>query len=204
MLVSAERIALLEPRVHADVAAAIAAELQRDLPAYGITDSLTCSHFMGQAAHETSGFQRFEENLNYIHATAIAAAWPRLAGRAADLIGKPQALANAAYGGRNGNGVEASGDGWLFRGRGMFQLTGRDNYAKAAHGLGMDLVATPDLAARPPGAVATALWFWNSRGCTGAAQADDCDAVTRLINGPGMAGADARRQLVEAAKKIFT
>lgn len=202
--ITAERIALLEPRVNPDIAAALADELDRDMPGYGIADLMGRAHFMGQAAYETQGFQRFSENLNYTHATAIAAAWPRLAGRAADLVAQPEALANAAYGGRNGNGDEASGDGYAFRGRGMFQLTGRANYAAAAHALGLDLIGNPDLASQPAGAAKTALWFWRMRRCGDAAAADDCDAVTRLINGSGMDGAFARRELVESAKRIFT
>lgn len=202
--ITAERIAQLEPRVDPVVAATVAAELDRDMPLYGITDLLGRAHFMGQAAHETEGFSRFEENLNYTHADAIVRAFPHLAARAADLVGKPMALGNAAYAGRNGNGPEASGDGWNFRGRGIFQLTGRFNYASATAALGPDFLGTPYLVARAPGAVLTALWFWKRRSCGDAAEADDCDAVTRLVNGQAMDGAAERRQLVEAAKQIFT
>lgn len=203
MFITAARLALLEPRVVPEIAAVLAAALDSEMPAYGVADLLTRAHFMGQAAYETEGFQRFEEDLNYLHATAIAAAFPRLASRAAGLVGKPMALANAAYASRGGNGPEASFDGWTFRGRGVFQLTGRANYVACGHALGRDFTAAPDLVATPPVAAQTALWFWKMRGCSGAAEADDADAVTRLINGPAMAGAYARRELIEAAKRIF-
>lgn len=204
MFITAERIELLEPRVNRDIATALAEALERDMPTYGISDLLGRAHFMGQAAFETEGFSRFQENLNYSNATRIAAIWPRLAGRAAALVGNPTALGNAAYANRNGNGDEASGDGYAFRGRGMFQLTGRSNYAAASSALNEEFVGAPDLVALPDAAVLTSLWFWKMRGCGQAAEADDCDAVTRLINGPGMNGAFARRELVESAKRIFT
>jgi putative chitinase len=125
------------------------------------------------------------------------------AARAPDLVGKPQALANAAYAGHLGNGDEASGDGWRFRGRGIFQLTGRANYAAAGAALRADLVANPDLLIQPRYAVDSALWFWKIRGCSDDAMRDDVEAVTRKINGSGMAGLEERRLLTERAKAIF-
>lgn len=83
-----------------------------------------------------AGMVPVRENLSY-RADRIAEIWPRLAGRAAQLAGNPEALAEAAYGGRNGNGPEGSGDGWLYRGRGVVQVTGRANYRTSGARLGM-------------------------------------------------------------------
>lgn len=199
-MITAARLALLEPRIDQSVAVDLAAALDAALSAWSPNERAT---FIGQAAYETEGFRRFEENLNYTHADRIKAIWPRLADRADKLLRNPAGLANAAYAGRNGNGDEASGDGWRFRGRGLLEITGRRNYAAASRDLAVDLVADPDQVAKPEFAVKTALWFWRSRGCGDAAIAGDIDAVTRLINGPGMAGETARRDLVAACRKIF-
>lgn len=203
MLITAARIAALAPHVHPDIADQLAGALQTAMPQFGVTDPLVCAHFMGQACWESQYFSRFEENLNYSHATAIAASWPRLAGRAADLVGKPQALANAAYAYRNGNGSENSGDGWTYRGRSIFMLSGRDNYSLAGGALGLPLVGNPDLAAQPQYAALTALWFWKTNRCGVPALIDDCDGVTRKINGPARAGLSNRLALTEQAKGIF-
>lgn len=199
-MITAARLALLEPRIEPGVAASLAAALDVALSGWSPAE---VAAFIGQTAYETDGFRRFEENLRYTHADRLAAIWPRLAGRASKLLRNPEALANAAYAGRNGNGDEASGDGWRFRGRGLLEITGRSNYAAASRDLGVDLVADPDQVAKPEFAVKTALWFWRSRGCGDAAIAGDIDAVTRLINGPAMAGEHARRDLVAACRKIF-
>lgn len=204
MLITANAIAQLAPRIDPARAYVLASELNISLTLYGAAGLLCRAHFIAQACHETRGFARFDENLNYLHATAIAASWPGLAGRAADLVGKPQALANAAYGGRLGNGDEASGDGWRYRGRGIFQLTGKLNYIAASKAMKADLVGQPDLLLAPRYAVESALWYWRDRGCIEAATRDDCDAVTRIINGPGMEGLSERRLLTDQAKQILT
>lgn len=201
-MITAAQLTKLEPKINPAIAASLATELTVQFPNWGIGTPLETAHFIAQAAYETEGFSRFEENLNYIHATAITAAWSRLAARAADLIGKPQALGNAAYAYHNGNGDEASNDGWTFRGRGIFMLTGRENYLRAGTALDANYIESPDLVAQPYGACRTALWYWKGRNLSHIADTDNCDAITRIING-GMNGAFARRQLVEAAKNIL-
>lgn len=203
MFITAERIALLAPHVYGSTAAALAPIIDEEMPKYGVTTLLRRAHFMGQACWESSYFAKFEENLNYTHATAIAAAWPRLASRAADLLGKPQALANAAYANHNGNRDEASGDGWRYRGRGIFDLTGANNYRDCGHALGVDLIADPTWVATPEGAVKSALWFWNSHGCNALADLDNAEHVTVKINGAARAGLTQRTELTQDAKRIF-
>ena len=203
MIVSAERLAQLAPHADPFVLAQIAATMQTALPQFGITNTLEVAHFAAQACWETQGFARFVENLNYTHASQIAAVWPRLAGRAADLVSKPQALANAAYAYRNGNGSEQSGDGWLFRGRGAFMVTGRDGYDRATKALGHPYLTNPDLVSQPADAVLTALNFWKANRCGIPALNDDAEGVTRIINGPARDGLSQRRDLTERAKHIF-
>src|SRR3990167_5662214 len=98
------------PKLPPQCARAFATVFPRWPPAYGITPPTIQAHFLGQMAHESAGFSRMQENLNY-SAKRIPQVWPRLALRADVLAGKPEALANAAYGGRLGNGPEALGDG---------------------------------------------------------------------------------------------
>jgi len=120
--------------------------------------------------------------------------WPKRfanAAVAAPLARNPQALANRVYGLRMGN--TAPDDGWRYRGRGVFQLTGKSNYRAASDALGQDFVASPDVVAQPVAAALTAGWYWDKSGCSEALAAGGIDSVTRAING-GMTGAAERRK----------
>ncbi len=203
MAITPNQIRQLAPKVDGHIANGLAEALNREMPRFGITDALGRAHFLAQACHESGGLTRFVENLNYTTPQRIAAIWPRLAGRAHELVRNPSALANAAYANRLGNGSEQSGDGFKFRGRGLFQLTGRDSYTRAAQDLGQPYLVQPDLVASPAGAVLTALWFWKQNRCGAAAARDDVKAVTRIINGPGMVGLQDRIHLTAKAKEIF-
>jgi len=202
MIFDADRLRQLCPEASADIIEKIAPALDKHAPDAGITTLLRRSHLIAQLAHESAGFRRLVENLNY-SPSRIAQVWPRLAKRADKLAHKPEALANAAYANKIGNGDEASGDGWRYRGRGLIQLTGRDNYRAASAQLGLSLPSNPDQAAEPDTAVQIALWFWRSRACNVAADLDDVEAVTRKING-GINGLADREHLTERAKRIFT
>jgi putative chitinase len=202
MYVTADQIARLAPKVDPARAQDLAREMNIGLPLYGASGFLSRCHFIAQACHESDGFTRFEENLHYTHAEAIAGTFHRLADRAADLCNKPQQLANAAYALHNGNGDEASGDGWRYRGRGIFQLTCRANYAAAGKDMKVDLVGQPDLLLQTRYAVESALWFFQKRHCIEAAVRDDVRGVTRLIN-PALLGLGHRAALVEQAKQIM-
>lgn len=202
MIFTAERLAELWPQPASETLTAIATALETHGPASGINRPLRRAHFIAQAAHESSGFGRMVENLNY-RAERIAAIWPRLASRAVGLAHNPEALGNAAYCDRMGNGDEASGDGWRYRGRGPFMLTGSSNYRAAGPALGLDLLGNPDLAANAEIGIMIALWYWRSRGCNAAADRDDVEIVTRRING-GAIGLQEREELTERAKRIFT
>ena len=142
------------------------------------------SAFLAQVGHESAGFTRFTENLNYT-AKRLVEVWPKrfTPALAEQYALKPEALANYIYGNRLGNGDEASGDGWVFRGRGPIQLTGKANYVQAATATGYDLVKHPDLVLGPKVGAEVAGWFWASHGCNELADAGDFAAITKAING---------------------
>ncbi len=202
MIFSPERLKELCPEALPAIIVPIAPTLESQAPQYGVMSLLRRSHLIAQLAHESTGFTRMVENLNY-SAERIAVIFPKLALRAQELAHRPEALANAAYANKIGNGDESSGDGWRYRGRGLIQLTGRANYRARGTSLGIDLSANPSQAADPDKAVLIALSYWKSRGCNEAADDDDVEKVTRLING-GVTGLIVRQKLTDRAKRIFT
>jgi putative chitinase len=201
-MITPERIRALAPACKPALVRAVGPHLEAFAPTYDVTTPLRVAHLMAQLAYESASFTRLEENLNYTSGRRIALVWPRLRSRAQELAGRPEALANAAYAGKLGNGDEASGDGWRFRGRGLIQLTGRDNYRRFGKAALVDLVAEPDLAADPEVAVLLALAFWRLRLCNEAADCDNSCAVTLRINS-AMEGLAERRALTTRAKEIF-
>jgi putative chitinase len=163
---------------------------------------LRLAHFLAQVCHETGGLTVIVENLHY-SAERLMVVWPtRFATRAvADVFaGKPQALANAVYGGRMGN-VDPD-DGWRFIGRGLLQLTGRESYERIGRALGLDLVGQPYLAASAEHALAVAVELWRQKKCDAPADADDLARVTRAING-GLIGLADRRAWLQKAKALL-
>lgn len=161
---------------------------------YAIKPGPEQAAFIAQAMHESSNFTRLEENLYYSKPERICAVWPRrfpVLASAVPFARNPKGLANKVYGGRMGN--TGPNDGFVYRGRGAFQLTGKDNYRAASDALGLDFVADPDQVARPAAAAFTAAWFWDKTGCAEALRAGGIDATTRVING-GMVGAEERRK----------
>ncbi|OEC45004.1 glycoside hydrolase family 19 [Pseudomonas sp. 1D4] len=176
-------------------------DLQLVFLRFSLTTPNRQSAFLAQAAHESSGFTRLTENLNY-SATGLAATWPgRFRGAdgqpnalARALHRRPEAIANVVYANRMGNGPEASGDGWRYRGRGLLQITGRAQYQRCGAALGLPLVEQPDLLAQPEPAVLSAAWFWQVNGLNELADARDFEAITRRING-GLNGLAERRAL---------
>ncbi len=140
--------------------------------------------FLAQTAHESGNFAFTQENLNY-RAASLSKIWPKKfpADIAAQYERNPEKIANRAYASRMGNGDEASGDGYRYRGRGLIQLTGKDNYRHCGEALGRDLVAEPDLVADNPYAVLSAGWFWDTRKLNQWADKKDVKTVTKRING---------------------
>ena len=163
--------------------------------------------FLAQCLWESKFLSKMEESLYYRKPERIAEVFQRLRGRGygelAKLTRNPQALANAAYAGVNGNGDAASGDGWRYRGRGPFQLTGLGNYRAAEVALTRPYVAQPELVALPQDGCFTAAWHWHVNRCNLLADSAQWDAITRAVNGPAMLEADERRSLAEEALQVL-
>ena len=160
--------------------------------------------FIGQCMHESNNFKTLTENLNY-SAQGLMATWPRRFPNmefANQYHRQPEKIANYVYSNRMGNGSEASGDGWRYRGRGVKQLTGKENYERCGSGLGVDLVGNPDLLLDPKYAALSAGWFWNKHGLNDLADKGDIETMTRRING-GLLGLDARRAAIQKAESVL-
>lgn len=153
---------------------------------FGINTPARGAAFIAQAAHESSQLHNLVENLNYSADRLIEIFRRRFTlADAAAYARKPEIIANRVYALRLGNGDEASGDGWRFRGRGIFQLTGRANYAECSRALYNDeiLIERPELLKQPEGASRSAGWFWQARDLNQWADAGDFKTLTLRING---------------------
>ena len=160
--------------------------------------------FIAQVAHESGECGAIEENLRY-SVPRLRAVWPgRFATDAAALpyANNPIKLANKVYANRMGNGTMESGDGWAYRGRGLIQITGRNNYARCGKALALDLINSPELLLQPDNAAMSAAWFWKDKGLNMIADKDSEVAlisITKIING-GDSGLRERRQYWQRAK----
>ena len=168
---------------------------------YQIVGTKRVAAFIAQIGHESGQLTRLMENLNY-SADALRKTWPsrfdvELATVAAR---KPEQIANIAYGNRMGN--IAPGDGWKYRGRGLLQITGKNNYRACGEALGLDLIAQPELLEKPQHACMSAAWFWSTNGLNTLADAGKFDAITQRING-GQNGASDRQALYARALKVL-
>lgn len=171
---------------------------------YDINTPLRQAAFIGQCAHESNKFRTLQENLNY-SAQALHQKWPSRfpsIEAAQPYHRNPERIANKVYGGRMGNGTEETGEGWLYRGRGLIQLTGKLNYQLASDALLVDFVGNPDLVLQPEFAALTAAWYWNKRQLNHEADAKDYTAMTKKING-GVTGLDDRIKHIDEALTVF-
>lgn len=182
---------------------------------FQITTDKQVAAFIAQTAHESGGYTMLTENLNY-RASTMAACWPtRFAVLGPDkkpikekganvpnnfalaLEKKPEPIANSVYSNRMGNGTIESGEGWKYRGRGLKQLTGKDNYTRCGTAIGMDLVNNPDLLCEPEAAALSAAWFWSANHLSDFADKDDILGMTKKING-GTIGLEDRTKRYKA------
>jgi len=162
---------------------------------YNANTILRMSHFLAQCAHESGDFTHFEENLNYSYKRLVeifGKYFPGTTGQS--YAGRPEKIANKVYGNRYGNGPEASGDGWKYRGRGCLQITFKGNYKLLSKDFGVDFIKTPELVATEYSLVSAA-WFFNKNKiwavCDTGPTADTVTDVTRVVNG-GTNNLDAR------------
>jgi putative chitinase len=169
---------------------------------YDISTPKRQAYFIGQCMHESGGFKQLKENLNY-SAKGLMATWPSRfpdMDTAEKFERNPEKIANKVYAGRMGNTED--GDGAKYIGRGLIQLTGKENYANCGNAIGVDLVANPDLLSTPQYAALSAGWFWNKKGLNAFADADDIDTITKRING-GLIGLNDRKAKVEMVSKYL-
>lgn len=190
---------------------------------YGITTKERAAHFISQVGHESSGFTRLVENLNY-SAEGMAATWKKrystgkmitVKGRkvpepnalALSLHRRPEAIANNTYANRLGNGPESSGEGWKYRGRGLVMITGKFNYEEGGKYSGLDLVNHPELLEDPRNATIVSLEYWKSRNLNTIADKtteknNQVEPMTYKING-GYIGLDKRKEAFALAMKYL-
>lgn len=178
---------------------------------FGITAPLDQAMFIAQMGHESGGFTRLVENLNYAAENLVPTfgrhrITPQQAaalGRTAIQPANQKAIANPVYGGEWGKknlGNQTAGDGWKYRGRGLKQITGLSNYHSCGQALKLDLVSYPELLERDEFAARSAAWFYVSHGCL--LHSGDVERVTLLING-GRNGLEQRRALFNLAKSVL-
>lgn len=173
------------------------------LEKYSINTPLRIAHFLAQTAHESACLLHTEENLNYSAKALIAVFSSHFTDetQAQEYARQPEAIANRVYASRLGNGDEASGDGWRFRGRGLIQLTGKSNYFAFSKDTGCDALIQPEcLSQQPEWAVMTAGWFWDKHQLNTLADQDNVRAITRTING-GFNGLKDREAYLALAKQ---
>jgi putative chitinase len=162
--------------------------LSQLLPDYDINTPQRIAAFVAQCAHESGNFMVLKENLNYRPAT-LRKIFPKyfpndaIANDYATRLNKQAAIANRAYANRMGNGDESSGDGWRFCGRGLIQLTGRNNYQAFADSLEMNINDVPEYLGTFEGAAQSACWFWETNNLNRFADKNDIKGLTKAING---------------------
>jgi len=182
-------------------------ELMKDmLPKYKINTVDRVAGFIAQCSHESRQFTVLKENLNY-SADALNLIFPKYfkkLGRDADDYHRdPEAIANVIYANRMGNGNIKSGEGWKFRGRGVIQLTGKNNYKAFAKNINKSLNETIDYIKSKKGALESACWYWNSRNLNDTADDKDIIKMTKKING-GTIGLEDRKHHWEEALAILS
>ena len=180
---------------------AVIAQIPDTAAKFNITTPLRLAHFLAQCGHESGGFKAVSENLNY-GAKGLLGVFPKYFNTesAAAYERKPEKIANRVYASRMGNGDEASGDGYRFRGRGYIQLTGKSNYTNFTKFIGEDCIANPDLiATKYP--LASAAFFFNSNNlwaiCDKGADEATVTAVTKRVNGGTIGLADRLKHFSE-------
>ena len=159
--------------------------------------------FIGQCAHESGNFKVLQENLNY-SAEGLMKTWPsRFPSKeiADQYARQPAKIAGKVYNGRLGNANEEEAAKYL--GRGLIQLTGKENYENCGSGIGVDLLDNPDLLTTPEYASLSAGWFWNKKSLNALADSGDIDTMTKRING-GLIGLDDRKAKIAKALSVLS
>ena len=178
------------------------APLEETFVKYDISTPVRQAAFIGQCAHESGNFKILQENLNY-SAEGLMKTWPSRfpTKEVADQYARqPAKIAGKVYNGRMGNTSEEEAAKYL--GRGLIQLTGKENYANCGSGIGVDLLADPTLLLDSRYAALSAGWFWNKKGLNALADAGDAVTITKRING-GALGLDDRLAKTDKALRVL-
>lgn len=203
MIITADELTQIMPLAGAHVQTYLD-PLNEAMQEFAIDNPDRIAAFIAQLAHESAQLSRVEENLNY-SAERLTQVWtvrfPSLA-VALPYSHNPQRLANHVYANRLGNGDEASGDGWRFRGAGLIQLTGRENQTRCATFFRVPVPTVGDWLRSPEGAARSAAWFWWTRGLSSLADTGQFTFITRRING-ALVGLDERCKFWETAKDVL-
>ena len=203
-LITKEQLKAILPQAKDDDIKKYLAPLNAELPKWDINTPTRIAHFIAQIGHESARLKYCSENLNYGYDGLINtfSVFRKNKAKAKAYTRKPEKIANFAYANRIGNGSEASGDGWKYRGRGLIQITGRSNYERCGRGLGLDLIAKPELLIEPQYAVASACWFWKENELNKYADEDKVETITKKING-GTNGLSDRESILKEARKCL-
>jgi putative chitinase len=180
-------------------------DLSQLLPDYEINTPQRVAAFLAQATHESGDFIWLSENLNYKPETLMklfGSHFPGGMAEAQQYAHKPEQIANRIYASRMGNGPESSGDGWKHCGRGLIQVTGRDNYAWFGASLGISPDEASDYMQTFEGAAQSACWFWETNKLNQYADNGDFVTMTKKING-GTIGLDDRTARYKRFLPIF-
>jgi putative chitinase len=172
-MITREMIKAIAPNSKNEIIDPLVIYLNKYMPKYEVNNYLRVCHFLAQAAHEAASFRTLEEYAS-----------------------------GAAYEGRRDLGNTQRGDGVRYKGRGIFQLTGRANYRDIGKKIGMDLENNPELAESPEVSVLTALEYWKSRNLNKWADEDNVERITRLING-GLNGFEDRKKYLARCKQVI-
>jgi len=181
--------------------------LSQLLPDYEINTPQRVASFLAQCAHESGEFLFLKENLNY-KAASLRKVFPKyfptdeVANQYASKPNKAEAIANRVYANRMGNGDEQSGDGYRYCGRGLIQLTGKDNYTFFAGSLGISVEEASEYLQTFEGAAQSACWFWETNNLNALADKGDIVTMTKRING-GTIGLEDRIKHYEHALHVF-
>jgi putative chitinase len=178
------------------------APLEETFVKYDISTRKRQAAFIGQCAHESGNFKTLQENLNY-SAEGLMKTWPsRFATKeiADQYARQPAKIAGKVYNGRMGNTSEEEAAKYL--GRGLIQLTGRENYANCGTAIGVDLIGNPNLLTDIKYAALSAGWFWNKKGLNNLADSGDIETMTKRING-GLIGLDDRKAKIAKAEQVL-
>lgn len=202
--ITLDQLRAIFPTTKKETLALYVEPLNKTFEKFDITTVARKSMFLAQVGHESAGFTAVRENLNYSQAglrKVFGKYFPTDA-LAAQYARQPEKIANRVYANRGGNGNEASGDGWKYRGRGAIQCTFKSTYESFGKAMGMDLDKVPAYLETPLGAVMSAGWFWDTRDLNALADQTRFTDMTKRING-GHHGLQARKDLWARARSAL-